>query len=472
LLSRRIYNIIPTRKETAMLKLNHSEQKDVFEALYDPRLFELSDELKKIDEFLRDPQLLTPFKEKFSKKRGRPTVPVATYLRLMFLKDRYQLGYETLVDEVEDHIKWRKFCQIPLDKKIPNSTTLIKLTQKYGPEMIEAVNSSLLNQLKRKKILKGKKLRVDSTVVESNIHYPTDAGLLSDSIKKITKIVEEIKKQGVAVETKFRDRTRTVKKTILKLCKNLRKKATSKKESIKEQTKKLLTITKDVLKQAKNVAKDTVQAAKEDFLGGIGALFDDLNKFTDIAGRIQNQTQKVLTNQGHTIKSRIVSIFDTTARPIKKGKLGIKVEFGNKVVVQDTSQGIITGYQVLEENPSDSDLVDQTIKKHTAIFDKPPDEVATDRGFSSAENEAKLKEIIKHVSMPKKGKLDEERKQYQKQYWFRRLQRFRAGGEAKISLLKRKFGLRRSRLRGLRGINIHVGWGILTHNLWQSARIT
>ena len=455
-----------------MLRLNNSEQKDVFEGLYDPRLFELSDELKKIDELLRDPQLFTPFKEKFSKKRGRPTVPVATYIRLMYLKNRYQFGYESLVDEVSDHIKWRKFCQIPLDKKVPDSTTLIKLTQKYGPEMIETINEKLLNQLKVKKILKGKKLRMDSTVVESNIHYPTDAGLLSDSVKKITTIIKEIKEQGVATQTKFRDRTRTVRKTILKLCKNLRKKATSKKESIKEQTKKLLTITKDVLKQAKDVSRDTAQAAKEDFFDGIKALFDDLNKFTNIADRIRGQTEKVLANQGQSIQSRVVSIFDMTARPIKKGKLGIKVEFGHKVVVQDTAQKIITGYQVLEENPSDTGLVDEVIERHTAVFDKPPDEVATDRGFSSAENEAKLKETIKRVSMPKRGRLNEERKQYQKQHWFRRLQRFRAGGEAKISLLKRKFGLRRSRLRGLRGTEIHVGWAILAHNLWQTARIT
>ena len=455
-----------------MLKLHNSKQIDFFEILCDPRLFELSDELKKIDEFLSDPQLLIPFKEKFGKTRGRPTIPVTTYIRLMYLKDRYQLGYETLVAEVDDHTKWRRFCQIPLDKRVPNSTTLIKLTQKYGPEIIKDINNKLLNQLKSKKIIKGKKLRMDSTVVESNIHFPTDSGLLSDSVKKITKIVKEIKSLRVATGTKFRDRTRTVKKIILQLCKNLHKKATTKKESIKEQTKKLLEITKLVLKQSENVIKDTAQAAKEDFSDGIKALHDDLNKFTNIARRIEEQTKKVLANKGNTIKSRIVSIFDTTARAIKKGKLGVKAEFGNKIVVQDTAQGIISGYQVLEENPNDVGLVDEVIEQHVAIFNKPPVEVATDRGFSSADNEAKLNEIIKRVSMPKRGKVDEERKQYQKQHWFRRLQKFRAGGEAKISLLKRKFGLRRSRLRGHRGIEIHVGWGILTHNLWQAARIT
>ena len=455
-----------------MLRTNNNEYRDPFEHCFDPELFQLSAELQKVDKLLNDPGIFQPFKERFDTKIGRSTVPVSTYLRMMYLKDRYQFGYESLVEEIKDNIKWRRFCQIPIDKKVPHSTTLIKLTQKYGPEIIQAVNRQLLDQLKNEKILKGKKLRMDSTVVESNIHYPTDAGLLSDSVKKITKIVKEIKRQGVSTKTKFRDRTRTVKKTILKLCKNLRKKATSKKESIKEQTKKLLMITKDILKQAKDIAKDAAKATKEDLFDGIKALFDDLNKFTDIANRIQGQTEKVLANKGNTIESRVVSIFDTTARPIKKGKLGIKCEFGNKVVVQDTAQGIITGYQVLEENPSDTSLVDEAIEQHVAVFNKPPDEVATDRGFSSAENEAKLKETIRRVSMPKRGKLDAERKQYQKQHWFRRLQRFRAGGEAKISLLKRKFGLRRSRLRGLRGIQIHVGWGILTHNLWQTARIT
>ncbi|MFC1808171.1 transposase [Candidatus Omnitrophota bacterium] len=140
--------------------------------------------------------------------------------------------------------------------------------------------------------------------------------------------------------------------------------------------------------------------------------------------------------------------------------------------IQETEQGIVTGYQVLDGNPVDSDLVKETVGKHIRLFDKSPKELATDRGFSSKENEEYLTNTgVNRVSMPKKGKLNKERKQHQKQYWFKRLQRFRAGSEAKISLLKRKFGLKRSRLRGTRGTNIHVGWGILAHNLWQAARL-
>lgn len=455
-----------------MLRTNNNEYRDPFENLFDPKVLELSEELKKVDNLLNDPQIIKPFQKRFGTKIGRATVPLSTYLRLMYLKDRYQQGYETLVEEVNDNIKWRRFCQIPLDKKVPHFTTLIKLTQKYGPEMIEAVNRQLLDQLKSKKILKGKKLRMDTTVVESNIHYPTDAGLLSDSVRKITTIVKEIKGQGHAIKIKFRDRTRTVKKTILKLIKNLKSKGKTKKENFKEQTKELMKITKKVVQQAKDVVQDTTEVAKTDILDGIKALHDDLREFVGIADRVQEQTEKVLVNNRQSIDSRIVSIFDTTARPIKKGKLGVKAEFGRKVIIQDTEQKIITSYQVLEENPADSDLVKDGVERHQEVFNKPPDEIATDRGFSSADNEDKLKQAgIKRICMPKKGKLDKERKRYQKQHWFKRLKKFRAGCEAKISLLKRKFGLRRSRLRGFRGTQIHVGWAILTHNLWQTTRL-
>lgn len=454
-----------------MLKLNHSEHKDIFEGLYDPRLFELSSELKEVDKMLSNPELLKPFQEKFNTKRGRPTVPVTTYLRLMYLKERYQFGYETLVEEISDHIKWRKFCRIPLDKTVPEATTLIKLTQKYGPELIDSINKRLLDGLKKQKIIKGKKLRMDTTVVESNIHYPTDAGLLSDAVRKITKVVKAIKKQGMSAGIKFRNRTRTVRKTILTLCKNLRKKAQSRKEAVKEHTGTLLKITKKVIEEAGRVAGDIRESAKEDFFGGIKPLFDELKESINITEQIKEQTQKVMDNK--PIGSRIVSIFDPEARPIKKGKLGVKAEFGRKVNIQETEQGIVTGYQVLDGNPIDSDVVEETVGKHIELFDQPPEELATDRGFSSKANEDYLKSIgVNHIAMPKKGKLSKERKQHQKQYWFRRLQKFRAGSEAKISLLKRKFGLKRSRLRGTKGTNIHVGWGILAHNLWQAARLS
>lgn len=328
-------------------RINNNEYRAPFENLFDADVFKLSRELEEIDALLNDPDIIKPFQKKIGVKHGRPTVPVSSYLRFMYLKGRHQLGYESLVEELATNIKWRRFCQITLDQPILHSTTFIRLTQKYGPEIIDAVNRQLLEQLKDKKILKGKKLRMDTAVVKSNIHYPTDAGLLSDSIRKITNIVKEIKEQGHAVKITFRDRTRTVKKTILRLVKNLRDRTKSKQENFKEQTRELMKTTRHVVEQAKDVAQDIAGAAKKDFFDGIKALHDDLQEFIGIADRVQEQTKKVLIDNGQSIPSRIVSIFDTTARPIKKGKLGVRAEFGHKVLVQDTEQAIITGYQIL-----------------------------------------------------------------------------------------------------------------------------
>jgi IS5 family transposase len=124
----------------------------------------------------------------------------------MYLKFRYQLGYETLVAEVNDSISWRRFCRFSIDEKMPHPTTLIKSTKKYGPEITDELNQLLLEKAKEEKRLRGKKMRVDTTVTEANIHYPTDAGLLQDGIKIITQTVTKIKETGAAVRTKFRNR--------------------------------------------------------------------------------------------------------------------------------------------------------------------------------------------------------------------------------------------------------------------------
>ena len=136
-----------------------------WDSLLPAELQGLKEELAKVDTLLDDPQILAPYAERFHTTMGRPTVPVETYLRLMYLKFRYQLGYETLVEEVSDSLQWRRFCRIPLDKKVPHSTTLIKLTKRFGNELIEELNQTLIEKAIKQKIIRGRKLRVDTTVV-------------------------------------------------------------------------------------------------------------------------------------------------------------------------------------------------------------------------------------------------------------------------------------------------------------------
>jgi transposase, IS5 family len=137
---------------------------------------------------------------------GRPSVPVDTLLRLLDLKHRYGLGYESLCREVSDSIGWRRFCRIGLEGQVPHPTTLVKLVRRAGPEVITQLNTALLEKLAKDRLLRGRKLRVDTTVVEADIDYPTDADLLEQAVRKVGGLVRRIKAQGAATRTRFRDR--------------------------------------------------------------------------------------------------------------------------------------------------------------------------------------------------------------------------------------------------------------------------
>ncbi|MDY6918051.1 MAG: transposase, partial [Chloroflexota bacterium] len=203
----------------------------------------------------------------------------------------------------------------------------------------------------------------------------------------------------------------------------------------------------------------------------VNRLRGQLSEWIEAAEKVVQQTREVIKGNRH-LPQRLVSLFDAGARPIKRGKSRVDTEFGRKVFLGETDHGIITTYEMLEETPADTALLKPVVKGHKRLFRKRLKAVAGDRGFYSQANEDWLKSSgVNQVSIPKRGKASDERRSYQKQSWFKRLQRFRAGIEARISLLKRKFGLKRSRMRGTPGANIWVGQGIFTHNLWQAARI-
>jgi IS5 family transposase len=196
-----------------------------------------------------------------------------------------------------------------------------------------------------------------------------------------------------------------------------------------------------------------------------------LDEWIEAVEKVVGQTKEVIKGNRH-LPRRLVSLFDIGARPIRKGKSHKDTEFGRKVLIGETDHGIISTYEVLAENPADVTLLQGGVKEHRHLFRKRLNAVACDRGFYSQGNVDWLKETgVKQVSIPARGNIKRERWQYQRQSWFKRLQRFRAGCEAKISLLKRKFGLDRSLMRGDDGSKIWVGQGIFTYNLWQAVRI-
>jgi IS5 family transposase len=454
-----------------MLRLDNENQKQpsLWESVLPPELFHMNEELTQVDKLLDDERFLTPFQKKFDSKIGRPTTAVATYLRMMYLKYRYQMGYEVLVKEVSDSFAWRRFCHLSLEEKVPESSTLIKLTHKYGEETVKALNEALVLKLKESRLVRGKKLRIDTTVVESDIHYPTDTGLLNDGINIVTRVVNRLKKLAPDIGKQFVNHTRQAKGLYLRLVKTMKGRTGKDSPAVKKTCRKLVKISQRVIASGKAVQKELELRRKVSPL--VHGFTQRLGGWIDVVEKVVGQTKEVIRGNRH-LPRRLVSLFDIGARPIRKGKSHKDTEYGRKVLIGETDHGIISTYEVLAENPSDVTLLRTGVKGHRRLFRKRLKAVAGDRGLYSRANEDWLKDTgVKQISIPARGKISKERRQYQRQSWFKRLQRFRAGCEAKISLLKRKFGLGRSRMRGNTGAKIWIGQGIFTYNLWQAVRI-
>ena len=398
-----------------MLRLDNSSQQSpsLWESVLPPELFQMNEELTRVDTLFDDERFFAPFRERFGTRMGRPTTAVATYLGMMYLKHRYQLGYEVLVKEVKDSFAWRRFCHLSLDDRVPDSTTLIKLTHKYGEDTVRALNDALVLKLKEGKVVRGRKLRIDTTVVESDIHHPTDTGLLTDGIRVITRVVSKLKKVVPGIGSRFVKHTRKAKKVYLGLMKVMKGRTGKDDSALKRARDNLVKITGEVIADGREVQVELeLLQEKSPLLNGLKG---QLGEWIETAEKVVRQTQEVIKGNRH-LPRRLVSLFDVDARPIKRGKARTDTEFGRKVLLGETDHGIITTYQVLDENPSDTALLKPVVKGHRRLFRKKLKAVAGDRGFYSQPNEDWLKDNgVRRVSIPKRGKVREDRRRYQKQ---------------------------------------------------------
>jgi transposase, IS5 family len=443
------------------------KQTSIMQILIPKEAYALTPELKVIDEMLQDETFEVPIIERFNTQRGRPTVPVRVYLRMMFLKHFTGLSYEDLQPEVNHNLMYRMFCRIPIEQKAPDATALMKITTKYGEEVMNELNQRLLKHLVDKKAINGRKVRVDTTVVEANISHPTDAGLLYEGVKKLAKAVTRIKR---VYGKPSRQSTKLIKKMkdhLLSINKVLRRRTEDKIKEVREITGKMSTDAKDLVKKTTNWAKKLIPETKLD-RKLIGNLLDTIKKMQTVI----SQSDRV--NEGMPrLADRLVSFEDPDARPIVKGKLGKSVEFGYKLQLQETEGGIVTGYTIYKGNPSDKTLLNDAILQHQTIFGKAPREITMDRGYYDSDNEKSAKDAgVKNICIPKPGKKSIERTKLENTTTFKRLKRWRAGIEGRISCLKRSFGLNRSMLKGYRRTQTWTALGIFAHNLRQVARMT
>src|SRR4029453_8627084 len=200
-------------------------QTTLWELLLPEEAKRLPAELAQVDAYLDDERFIAPWRPLFDRRVGRPAVPIATLLRLLYLKHRYGLGYETLCKEVTDSIGWRRFCRIGLDQPVPHPTPLVKLVGRAGAEVIEQLNQALVAKLAADKLLRARKLRVDTTVVEADIDYPTDADPPEQAVRKLGGLVRRAKGRGAASRTRFRDRGRAAGRRMKQLARTLRRRS-------------------------------------------------------------------------------------------------------------------------------------------------------------------------------------------------------------------------------------------------------
>lgn len=444
-------------------------QPTLWEAILPAQCLGLPAHLQAADGLLDDPAFFAPFAAHFHQTLGRPSIPTETYLRLMYLKRRYDMGYETLCREVADSISWQRFARIPLGADVPHPTTLMKLTNRCGAETIEQLNDALLAKADQHKVLRLDRLRADTTVVEANVAYPTDSGLLAKAVTRIARLVEQVHAAGGAKRTKARNRRRSAGKRARAIAANLKRRTDQAKADVLRITGELADIAQAAVADAEAVIRNArrgLRRAGKDASPRLAALVDDLEVSCQRTATIITQTRTRLGGDKVDGATRLVSLHDPDARPIVKGRLGKPVEFGYKAQVTDNADGIVVDYEVMIGNPADAPLLVPAVKRVIERFDKVPPRVAADRGYGQADVEKGLQDLgVKTVAIPRKGKPSAARRQVERAPAFHKLVKWRTGCEGRISCLKRGYGWNRTLADGLEGAKIWCGWGVLAHNL-------
>ena len=407
---------------------------------------------------LDDRRLFVPFRSFFDPTEGRPSIPIETYLRLMFLKYRYGLGYERLCVEVADSISWRRFCRIGLEATVPDESTIRKLTRRCGPELIEALNRELLAAADQRGEVDVERVRADTTVVEADIKYPTDSGLLTAATCRIASRLRRLRNAGVKVS--FTDRTSEARALQHSIGVWLRRRTDEAKAEV-------LVITGQLAElAAAAVAEATKALHYKARRRHVRRMLEDLTVLVERTTRVIDQARARVQGDQPAGATRLVSLHEPDARPIRKGRLGKPVEFGYKAQVVDNPDGLIIDHSVHIGNPSDTELLRPAIERIATHLGVTPSVVTADRGYWDSKIEADLTTAgVTTVVIPRTGKCSAARARIEHADDFVEAVKWRTGSEGRISHLKRDWAWRRTRLRGHPGARIWCAHGVFAHNL-------
>jgi IS5 family transposase len=430
-------------------------------------------ELEAVDRLLDDERFFEPYRQFFHATIGRPSIPIETYLRLMFLKYRYRLGFEPLCREVQDSICWQRFCRISLGGTAPHPTTLMKITTRCGERAINELNEALLAKAVEAKVLKTNRVRADTTVVEANVAYPTDSSLLAKGISRIASTAKQLRGLGYATRTRLVDRTRSAYKRARSINANLRRRNDDKLAEVKRINGELARLAEGVVREADRVVRNArrrLRAQDKTAPGRARALADRIEHLAERTAKVAEQCRQRLSGTTPDGATRVVSLHDPDARPIRKGRLGKPVEFGYKAQIVDNEDGVILDHNIEAGNPPDAPMLEPAIQRIKHRTGRAPGAVTADRGYGEQGVEDAVRAAgVRHVVLPRKGRPTAPRRVIEQRRAFRKMVRWRTGCEGRISCAKRDFGLNRTRIDGLHGARTWCGHGIFNHNLVKIA---
>ena len=431
-------------------------------------------QLEQLDRLLDDDEIVERVRDDLarrhpkSRSRGRPSTPVEVILRMLVVMRLYGWSYAQAEYFVNDSLVLRQFCRVYLEK-VPDDTTLIRWANTIGPETLRALNDRVVQLARSLKVTRGRKLRVDTTAVETDIHFPTDSGLLGDGVRVVSRLLRRAKavlgEAASGLGEAFRSRVRTVRKLSQQLHRIARRKNEQGREALKAAYGRLIATAKRTAAQGKRVldaVQERVDEAKARRLA---------ERFAEILPRlkrgIRQAERRVLKDDPVPASEKVLSLFEPHTQVVPRFKAGKAVEFGRKIRLDEVEGGIIAGYAVVERGGGqDQPYLAEALANHEARFGRAPRLLAADRGMASAENERLAKAAgVKEVALPHVGKAPPGRRAVEKGRRFKEAYRSRAGIEGRIHALRRDYRLKRCRYHGEVGMGRWVGWGILAHNL-------
>lgn len=431
--------------------------------------------LRRIDELLEDDELidgvLDAMRERFPKsgQRGRYGTPAEVAVRMLVLKHLKDWSYEQLQWEVTGNLVYRHFCRID-GGSVPDAKTMVRLGQLLDGERLHALFDRIVKLAVQRRVTRGRKMRVDTTVTETAIRYPSDSRLCEDVTQVVCREIERVRSQGVAAPSGFRNVRRSVGRRVREI-KYLSRRPMDKqrkRRALRRPYSRLLAITRRVLRHAEQTIK-RARRRWQRLSGRARRSIRVLRNMIDLGRRVVRQT-KLRVFKGITKSAeKIVSVFEPHTRILRRGKTYKPTEFGQMVKVQEAEGGIVTDIAVVTEN--DRSLLVPSVQHHKQLFGRPPHVVATDRGFFSFKNVSEVEALgVRCAAIPKPGYRSPTWLARERRRPFRRARAWRAGGEARIARLKHTFGMHRARYRGQSGVARSAWWAGIANNLMAIGR--